>query len=65
METPDEVFQEKLESLGQAEHRFSGYHEGGYFFASVVDNFTLVGRGVVGGYRNGWGAVAERSKSKG
>ena len=60
MQSPDEVFQEKLEGLGQAEHRLPGDHEGGHLLAPVVDDLALVGGRVVRGHRDRRRAVPER-----
>lgn len=65
VQSPDEVFQEKLKGLGQAEHRFAGNHEGGHLFAPVVDNFTLVGGRVVGGHRHRRRAVPKGPRKRG
>jgi len=54
------MLQEELEGLRQTQHRLSGDHEGGDFFAPVIDDLALVSGGVVGG-GDGRRAVAERS----
>ncbi len=59
VESAYQVLEEKLECLREAEHGATGDHEGGHLLAAVVDDFALVGGGVVGGNGGRGRGVAE------
>lgn len=48
MQATDQVFEEQLERLRQAEHRVPGDDERGHFLTAIVDQFALV-RGRIAG----------------
>ena len=55
VEAADQMFEEELESLWQAEHRLSVDDESSHLLVAVVDEFALVGRRIGAG--NGRRAV--------
>lgn len=56
MEAANEMFEEELKGLWQAQHGLAVNHEGCNLFATIIHNLALVSRWVVAWHR-GWGAV--------
>lgn len=51
MQTADQVLQEELEGLRQAEHRFVANYECGDLLTPVLHQLALIGTGIRGGDR--------------
>ena len=61
VETPDEVLEEELEGLGEAEHRLAVDRERGDLFPVKIDDFAGVGHRIVWGY-HAVGLVVPRTR---
>ena len=57
----DQMFQKKFKGLRQTQHGLAINHKGCDFFTTILDNFTLVCRGVVGGDRRRRRVIAKAS----
>ena len=59
MKSTHQMFEEEFKCLRQAQHGLALYHEGCDLLAPIFHNFTLVGRGVIGGHGRGRTVIAK------